>query len=141
MSDFTEEIFEESPPFEIFNGFRLIDAHLQERKHVENFVQGHTDDCEVRNNVCHQGCLFSEWLHGAEEKSPEDLPLFNQLCKCCDEIYETATQAVLFKRTGDPAAAQALLDERSKYVELSEQFQSHVLSLHDKLHAQYRQDY
>lgn len=139
MSDITERFFEEPPPFEIFNGFRFIDAHLQERKIVENFVQGHIDNCELRDDVCHQGCLFSDWLHGAEEKSPDDQPLFDQLCKCCDDVYKAATQAVLFKKTGDETAAQALLGEHSQYEELSEKFQEYILTLHDKLHAQYRQ--
>lgn len=139
MSDFTEDFFEESPPFEIFNGFRLIDAHLQERKIVENFVRGHATDCDLPEDVCHRGCLFSEWFQSAEEKSPDDQPLFDQLCESCDDVYKAATQAVLFKKTGDEIAAQALLGDHSKYAELSEKFQEHVLTLHDKLHAQYRQ--
>ncbi|MFY9259138.1 MAG: hypothetical protein WAO71_01370 [Gallionella sp.] len=140
MSDITDEFVEEPIPFEIFNGFRLIDAHLQERKAIESYVQGETDDCDVREDVCHQECLFSKWFHGAEEKVPDDLPLFDQLCRDCDAFYETAMQAALLKKIGDEASAQVILDDHSKYAESSARFQESILTLHDKLHKQYRQE-
>lgn len=139
MSNTTDEFIQETPAFDIFNGFRLIDAHLQERGAVERYVQGKACDCAVRTEVCHQGCLFSQWFHGAEQKVADDLPLFNQLCKSCDEFYETATQAVLLKKAGNEASAQVILEEHSRYAESSNHFQESILTLHDKLHQKYRQ--
>jgi hypothetical protein len=141
MSEITDECVDEPVPFQIFNGFRLIDAHLQERQAIENYVQSETGNCEVREAVCHPACLFSLWFHGAEEKVPDDRPLFDQLCKSCDEFYETVMQAALLKKIGYEKAAKAILDNHSQYAESSARFQEAILALHDKLHKQYRQEY
>ncbi|MDD2775636.1 MAG: hypothetical protein PHU06_06750 [Gallionella sp.] len=139
MCEDTEEPIDEPVPFKIFNGFRLIDVHLQDRKAIESYVQGNASSAEVRDNVCYQDCLFSDWFHGAEEKVPEHLPLFDRLCKNCDEFYETVMQAALLKKMGDETSAKAILGEDSRYAKSSAHFQESVLTLHDKLHQQYRQ--
>jgi hypothetical protein len=123
----------------IFNGFRVIDAHLETRSTVENYVHGITTSHELRDEVCHPDCLFGQWLHGDEVKTPEHLPLFNDLCQHCDTFHETLNQAVLLKNIGDEATAKSLLDANSKCADASAQFQVKVLILHDILHQKYRQ--
>jgi hypothetical protein len=124
----------------IFNGFRVIDAHLEARNDIENYVHGITTSHTIREDICHPECLFGQWLHGEAEKTSEHLPLFNTLCQHCETFHETMNQAATFKKMGDDATAKLLLTADSKYAHASAQFQDAVFNLHDVLHQQYRHD-
>lgn len=122
----------------IFNGFRVVEAHLAEREAIENYVLGKTAEYVTREAVCHPACLFGQWLHGEEKKVSEHRSLFDALCAQCETFYEMASQAVLLKNLGEEDMAQAILARSSDYTNASTQFQHHLFWLHDKLHERYR---
>lgn len=130
---------EPAPFCPIFNGFVLVEAHLRERAAIEAYIHDHHLDYTLREDVCHPACLFGQWLHGAELKTEEDLPLFNQLCAACSDFHANASEAVSMKQIGNVQAARAMLQPGSRYACASAGFQHNVFILHDKLHEQYRQ--
>ncbi len=122
-----------------FNGHHVIEIHLRERDAIEAYINGHHYRYPLRAEICHPACLFGRWLHGAELKTEEDLPLFNQLCAYCSDFHAQASEAISLKQVGRCIAARELIKPGSAYSRASAAFQNKVHILHDKLHELYRQ--
>lgn len=116
-----------------FNGIRAIQAHLDQRSRIENYVNG-----GVRAKIdlllcCHAGCQLGKWLHSEDGVLIQDADLGDSLsgcCKNCEEFRHAASDAVLFADMGESELAKAALGPGQLFDHASTAFQQNLADLH-----------
>jgi len=114
-----------------FSGVKAIQAHLDYRSQLEDYVFGKsTEALKLPKNCCHGECMLGKWLHSEGGKHCKDIGLLDSLSMSCEEFHEAAAQAVLLADMGETEQAIAALQDGQKYADASEKFQEHLATLH-----------
>lgn len=114
-----------------FNGIKTIQAHLDHRTHIENYVNGISNKRPDVSTVCQVGCLLGKTLHHDKQGVQKmNLNLVNQVCNGCEQFHEAAAQVVLHAEMGEREWAKAALREGHIFQETSDNFQKNLAALH-----------
>jgi len=113
-----------------FNGIRAIQAHLDQRARIEDYVNGKLQEPLNVPTTCHAECLMAKWLHGEGGIHCTDKNLLDSVCKSCEVFLQAAEQAVVLASIGKTEMAKAALQVGQRYSEASEEFQQNLAELH-----------
>ncbi len=116
-----------------FDSIGTVQAHLDFRRQLENYICGKSKEPLPVIATCHAGCLLGKWLHGEGGRGCRDVDLINALCGSCEEFYEAATDAVLLMEMGQHETARAALESGGAISDASERFQLNLAKLHQHI--------
>jgi len=120
----------DAPAGKTLDSIGTIQAHLDFRRRLEDYVRGESQKPLPVIATCHAGCLLGKWLHGEGGRDCRDVDLINALCGSCEEFYEAATNAVLLMEMGQHKTAEAALESGGAISDASERFQLNLAKLH-----------
>jgi hypothetical protein len=112
-----------------FNGIRAIQAHLDQKSRVEDYVNGNTKVKVAELLSCHSDCALGKWLHD-DGGIPKDKALLDAVERSCEEFQEAAVQAMLLVDMDKPDLAKAAIQDGELFHDASERFQQSLAELH-----------
>ncbi len=113
-----------------FNGIGAIQAHLDQRSRIEDYVRGESQAKPDMPMYCHANCMLGKWLHGEDGNGCKDIGLLDSLSKSCEEFHEAAAQAVLLADMGRSEMARAVLEDGRLFNAASVAYQQNLARLH-----------
>ena len=120
----------EQKPIHSLNCIRLIQAHIDYRNQIEDFVNGQLIDKPKMQVGCQAECKLGKVLHSESGKHYKDAVLLDSLCNSCEEFREAAAQVVLFTEMGKMESKEIALPLWSKFSVASEEFQNNLATFH-----------
>ncbi len=113
-----------------FNGIFAIQAHLEQRSRIEEYVEAKSRDVINFPTSCNSDCLLGRWMVSAGATQGADVGLLDRLCTNCEDFQEAAAQAILLVSMGKSESARGALREGELFAEASERFQEGLAKLH-----------
>lgn len=115
---------------ERFDGIRAIQAHIEQREHVEAYVHGATTSrpCFHDDHCAH--CQLRKWLHGPSGGQISDMGLLDELHSSCHDFLEAAQHALHLVESGQRHIARTLVRKEAKFSQASDRYQSSLARLH-----------
>lgn len=116
-----------------FDGIGAIQAHLDQRSRVEDYVNGDSREKPDVSTCCHADCMLGRWLHSEHGVLIQDAGLLDSLfmcCRSCEEFLDAAAQAVLLTDMGESESARASLGADQLFNDASVAFQKGLAELH-----------
>lgn len=110
-----------------FNGIVAMQEHLDQRKRVEDYVQGQSTNFPKVPTSCDGDCTVGKWLHSEGGRRCTDVKLVDVLCESCTEFRDAASHVVLLAQSGKLDLAKEALQEGRLYANASEEFQQHLV--------------
>lgn len=104
---------------EAFNVLEVINAHVQWKTHLENYLNGTSEEKFDPRVICRDDeCKLGIWIHGPALKlfNADDV-LFKTLCEDHAQFHAIACKVVENMQANNRAAAQALM--QGEYSQIS----------------------
>lgn len=117
-------------PIHSINCIRLIQAHLDYRNQIENFVNGQSIEEPSLQIGCQTDCLLGKMLHSESGKRFTDVALLDSLCNSCEKFQDTAAQVVLLKEMKELDVKEVVLPSLNRFSDASEEFQRNLVTFH-----------
>lgn len=118
----------------LFDGFRAIACHAEQRNKLESFITGQSGvQPDHGMTSCNADCLCAQWLHGEGHKEAQTIKLINQVCGACEVFHSMASQAISLVSIGKAELAKEILKEGGTYSAASAEFQRKLILLHSKM--------
>ncbi|HEY0665080.1 MAG TPA: hypothetical protein VGD24_03350 [Gallionella sp.] len=118
----------------LFDGFRAIDRHAEQRSRFENFITGQSEEQpDLGLTSCNADCLCAQWLHTSVHKDAGSIRLIKQVCGACEVFQSMASQAVSLANIGKTELAKEILKEGGTYAAASAEFQRKLVLLHSTI--------
>lgn len=110
-----------------FNGIVAMQEHLDQRRRVEDYVEGQSKILPNVPTTCDGDCTVGKWLHSEGGRKCTDVKLVDALCESCTEFRDAASHVVVLARCGRSDLAKEALQEGRLYANTSEEFQQHLV--------------
>jgi hypothetical protein len=130
MANWFRKSGDEHSASRFFNGIGAIQAHLDQRSRIEDYVNGESQAKPDVPMYCHADCMLGKWLHGEGGDKCRDIGLLDSLSKSCEEFHEAAAQAVLLADMGRAEMAKAVLEDGRSFNAASVAYQQGLAKLH-----------
>lgn len=115
----------------LFNGFRAIACHTEQRNKLERFITGQSEEQpDPGLTSCSADCACAQWMHSSVRKEAQSIKLFKQVCGACEVFQSMASQAVSLASIGKAELAREILKEGGTYSAASAEFQRKLALLH-----------